>query len=43
MFFFQTNQLHFTPEFLGRVQLIGSVAQLLGVAVYRSFLKVTGI
>uniref|UniRef100_A0A383VPR6 Uncharacterized protein n=1 Tax=Tetradesmus obliquus TaxID=3088 RepID=A0A383VPR6_TETOB len=28
MFYFYTNQLHFTPEFLGRVQLAGSVARL---------------
>jgi hypothetical protein len=30
MFYFYTNQLHFTPEFLGRVQLAGSVARLAG-------------
>jgi hypothetical protein len=30
MFYFYTNQLNFTPEFLGRVQLAGSVARLAG-------------
>lgn len=28
MFFFQTNELGFTPEFLGRVRLAGSLASL---------------
>lgn len=31
MFYFQTNQLHFTPEFLGEVRLAGSLASLAGV------------
>lgn len=31
MFYFQTNQLHFTPEFLGQVRLAGSLASLAGV------------
>jgi len=39
MFFFQTNYLHFTPEFLGRVQLVGSLASLGGVALYKTYLK----
>lgn len=39
MFYFQTNQLHFTPEFLGRVRLAGSIATLVGVGVYNTFLK----
>lgn len=30
MFYFYTNQLHFQPEFLGRVRLAGSVASLAG-------------
>lgn len=40
MFYFQTNYLHFSPEFLGRVQLVGSIASLGGVALYKTLLKV---
>ncbi|KAG6497334.1 hypothetical protein ZIOFF_045233 [Zingiber officinale] len=36
---FSTNKLGFTPEFLGRVKLVTSVASLAGVALYNSFLK----
>ncbi|KAL4200249.1 hypothetical protein AMTRI_Chr03g55450 [Amborella trichopoda] len=39
MFFFITNKLGFTPEFLGRVKLVTSVASLLGVALYNGLLK----
>ncbi|XP_064993652.1 folate-biopterin transporter 1, chloroplastic-like isoform X2 [Musa acuminata AAA Group] len=39
MFFFITNKLRFTPEFLGRVKLVTSVASLVGVALYNSLLK----
>ncbi|XP_004296750.1 PREDICTED: folate-biopterin transporter 1, chloroplastic-like [Fragaria vesca subsp. vesca] len=39
MFYFTTNKLHFTPEFLGRVKLVTSVASLLGVGLYNGFLK----
>ncbi|URE20533.1 BT1 family, partial [Musa troglodytarum] len=39
MFFFITNKLGFTPEFLGRVKLVTSVASLVGVALYNSLLK----
>ncbi|XP_068635040.1 folate-biopterin transporter 1, chloroplastic [Aristolochia californica] len=39
MFYFTTNMLHFTPEFLGRVKLVTSVASLLGVALYNGCLK----
>lgn len=31
MFYFQTNALGFTPEFLGRVRLAGSLASLAGI------------
>lgn len=31
MFYFQTNALGFTPEFLGRVRLAGSLASLAGM------------
>jgi len=39
MFFFQTNKLGFNPEFLGKVALVSSVAQLAGVGVYNTFMK----
>ncbi|KAL6763052.1 BT1 family-domain-containing protein [Haematococcus lacustris] len=39
MFYFQTNELGFTPEFLGRVRLVGSLASLAGVALYNGALK----
>lgn len=38
-FFFTTNELHFDPEFLGRVRLITSLASLLGVWIFQRFLK----
>ena len=39
MFFFETNELNFTPEFMGRVALIGQVAHLCGVGFYRFYLR----
>ncbi|KAF9622610.1 hypothetical protein IFM89_032509 [Coptis chinensis] len=39
MFYFTTNQLGFTAEFLGRVKLVTSIASLLGVGLYNGFLK----
>jgi hypothetical protein len=39
MFYFSTNELGFQPEFLGRVSLAASVASLVGVAAYRTWLK----
>ncbi|CAN8072108.1 unnamed protein product [Agarophyton chilense] len=39
MFFFQTNELHFGPEFLGRVRLVSSGAALLGLWLYRTYLR----
>ncbi|KAM0884305.1 hypothetical protein ACQ4PT_031080 [Festuca glaucescens] len=39
MFYFVTNKIGFTPEFLGRVTLVTSIASLLGVGIYNSFLK----
>ncbi|KAL6548385.1 hypothetical protein OROGR_008806 [Orobanche gracilis] len=35
----RTNKLGFTPEFLGRVKLVTSVASLVGVGLYNGFLK----
>ncbi|CAN1797170.1 Folate-biopterin transporter 1, chloroplastic [Linum perenne] len=39
MFYFTTNKLGFTPEFLGRVKLVTSVASLVGVGLYNGYLK----
>lgn len=38
-FFFSTNELHFSPEFLGRVRFVTSLASLLGIWIYQRFLK----
>ncbi len=38
-FFFTTNELHFQPEFLGRVHLVTSVAALVGIWIFQRFLK----
>lgn len=38
-FFFTTNDLGFKPEFLGRVQLVTSVAAMLGIWIFQRFLK----
>lgn len=39
LFFFQTNELGFKPEFLGTVRLAASVASLTGVVIFRTFLS----
>ncbi|NCO75242.1 MAG: folate/biopterin family MFS transporter [Cyanobacteria bacterium] len=38
-FFFSTNELGFTPEFLGRIRLITSLAALIGIFCYQKWLK----
>lgn len=38
-FFFSTNELGFTPEFLGRIRLITSLASLIGIFCYQNWLK----
>ncbi|YAF94546.1 MAG: folate/biopterin family MFS transporter [Nodularia sp. CChRGM 3473] len=38
-FFFSTNELHFQPEFLGRVRLVTSGASLIGIWIFQRFLK----
>jgi folate/biopterin transporter len=38
-FFFTTNELHFEPEFLGRVRLVTSFASLIGIWFFQRFLK----
>ncbi|GAA6616759.1 folate/biopterin family MFS transporter [Scytonema sp. NUACC26] len=38
-FFFTTNELHFEPEFLGRVRLVTSLASLIGIWIFQRFLK----
>ncbi len=39
MAIFTTNELHFEPEFLGRVRLVTSLASLVGVWIFQRFLK----
>lgn len=39
MFYFYTNQLGFAPSFMGEIRLLGSIASLVGVAVFNFFLK----
>lgn len=39
MFYFETNELGFSPEFMGRVRLVAALASLAGVAVYNTWLK----
>lgn len=39
MFYFYTNELDFTPEFMGRVRLVGAIAQLVGIGLYNTYLK----
>lgn len=38
-FFFSTNELGFSPEFLGRVRLVSSLAMLLGVWLFQTFFR----
>ncbi|MBD2462385.1 folate/biopterin family MFS transporter [Oscillatoria sp. FACHB-1407] len=38
-FFFTTNELGFSPEFLGRVRLVTSVASLVGIWLFQRFFK----
>ncbi|EKX47779.1 hypothetical protein GUITHDRAFT_106333 [Guillardia theta CCMP2712] len=39
LFFFETNELGFTPEFLGRLSLVSSLSSLLGIIIYDQKLK----
>jgi folate/biopterin transporter len=38
-FFFTTNELHFGPEFLGRVRLVTNLASLVGIWIFQRYLK----
>jgi folate/biopterin transporter len=38
-FYFTTNELHFQPEFLGRLRLVTSFASLLGVWAFQRYFK----
>ncbi|MBA4446856.1 folate/biopterin family MFS transporter [Cylindrospermopsis raciborskii CS-506_D] len=38
-FYFFTNELHFQPEFLGRIHLFTSLASLVGIWIFQRFLK----
>lgn len=39
MFFFYTEELHFTPEFMGRITFVGELASLGGVGLFNFYLK----
>ncbi|KAL3922209.1 MAG: hypothetical protein SGILL_002325, partial [Bacillariaceae sp.] len=39
MFFFMTEDLHFGPEFLGRVRVVVAISSLFGVWLYNQYLK----
>lgn len=39
LFFYQTNELGFKPEFLGSVRLAASIASLSGILLFRTYLK----
>jgi len=39
MFYFYTNELKFSPEFIGRINLLDGAAQLAGVALFNAKLK----
>jgi folate/biopterin transporter len=39
LFYFNTNELGFEPEFLGRVRLVTSFAAIAGIWVFQKFLK----
>ena len=39
MFFYSSNELHFQPEFLGRVRLAANIASLIGIVLFRTKLK----
>lgn len=41
MLFFETNELNFSTEFLGRIRLVAALSSLLGVGVYNFYLKKT--
>jgi folate/biopterin transporter len=38
-FYFVTNDLHFGPEFLGRVRLATSIASLIGIVIFQRWLR----
>jgi predicted MFS family arabinose efflux permease len=38
MFYFYTNKLHFTPEFMGRMKLAYGIASLVGILLYNRWL-----
>eukprot|EP00211_Chloroparvula_japonica_P010082 CAMPEP_0119144882 /NCGR_PEP_ID=MMETSP1310-20130426/36679_1 /TAXON_ID=464262 /ORGANISM="Genus nov. species nov., Strain RCC2339" /LENGTH=102 /DNA_ID=CAMNT_0007136663 /DNA_START=14 /DNA_END=319 /DNA_ORIENTATION=+ len=39
MFFYQTNELNFSPDFLGKVGLVAAVCKLCGVAFFNAYLN----
>lgn len=39
MFFYYTNKLDFSPEFMGRLKMVQGIASLIGLLVYNQWLK----
>lgn len=39
LFYFQVNELHFKPEFLGTLGLVSSLSSLIGIVIYNQKLK----
>ena len=38
-FYFYTNELHFSPEFLGKINIGGAIASIIGVGLFQKYLK----
>jgi len=38
MFYFYTNELHFTPEFMGKMKLAYGIASLVAILLYNRYL-----
>jgi hypothetical protein len=39
LFYFETNELGFKPEFLGRLSFVSAIASLGGIVLYNQYLK----
>lgn len=39
MFFFYTNELGFPPEFMGKLKLVNSAANIFGIYIFNKFLR----
>merc|ERR1711988_462985 len=38
-FYFYTNELQFSPEFLGKINIGGAIASIIGVGIFQKYLK----